>query len=108
MASSQLNTETQARLRAQLAEMSAEPGFTALAMKAINEWGRDEKILQFAVFCALKDAYAAGVRGEPPQAPETPKIAPGGVLQRTRTVRPATAAREEPQRPTTRLIRRQR
>lgn len=108
MSSSKLNTETQARLKRQLAALQAEPGFTALAMKAINQWGKEEYILQYAVFLALKEAYEAGTRGEPPQPPEPPKIAPSGVIQRTRTVRPAAPAQPQAPARTTRLIRRQR
>lgn len=62
----------QTTYKAQLAYCKEKPEWASLSLEAINRWGRGEATLTLAIAEALEAAYAAGARGEYPEAPKPP------------------------------------
>lgn len=80
--------ESQKAAAAFRAYAAEHPEWVALGLAAINEWG-DGVILQHAVAMALAQAYAMGVAGNYPAAPEPEPETPPPPMRRTRPVAPA-------------------
>lgn len=58
------------------------PAAMAMAMKAVNQWGKQEMTLQHAIGEAIREAHEAGSRGEP--LTEDAPARPSGPMRRSR------------------------